>query len=57
MDYTNNLPLDGFDFAAWEVGASLPIKAYRIYTFLVKRRGEFVWVPYSLDEINNLMGN
>ena len=57
MDYTNNLPLDGFDFWAWERGRSFPGKAYRIYTFLVKRKGEFVWEPYNIDEINNLMGN
>lgn len=57
MDYTNSLPLDGFDFWAWERGRSFPAKAYRIYTFLVKREGKFVWEPYNIDEINNLMGD
>ena len=57
MDYTNSLPLDGFDYWAWERGHSLPAKPYKIYTFLVKRRGQFVWEPYNIDEISNLMGN
>ena len=57
IDYTNNLPLDGFDFWAWERGRDFPGKAYRIYTFLVKRKREFVWEPYNIDEINNLMGD
>ena len=57
MDYTNNLPLDGFDYWAWERGYNIPNKPYKIYTFLVKRREQFVWVPYDIDYISNLMGN
>lgn len=56
VDYANGLPLDGFDFWAWEKGRSFPAKVYPIYTFLVKRKGNFVWEPYSKDEISNLMG-
>ena len=56
VDYANGLPLDGFDFWAWEKGRSLPAKVYPIYTFLVKRKDKFVWMPYSKDEISNLMG-
>jgi len=50
------IPLDGFDFSAWERGYSFPKKVYKVYTFLVKRRGQFVWSPYNIEEIKNLMG-
>ncbi len=57
LDYETNLPLDGFDFWAWERGRHFPKKSYKLYTFLVKRRGQFVWEPYSGEYIDNLMGN
>jgi len=57
MDYTNSLPIDGFDYWAWERGMSLPNKMYKVYSFLVKRRDNFVWEPYNIDEIKNMMGN
>ena len=57
LDYRTNLPIDGFDYWAWERGYSLPKKPYKIYTFLVKRREQFVWAPYDIGEIKNLMGN
>jgi hypothetical protein len=57
VDYVNNVPLDGFDFYAWERGWILPKKPYRINTFLVKEGEEFVWKPYSLEEIKNIMGD
>lgn len=56
-DLRNNVPLDGFDFWAWERGRKLPQRPYTIYTFLIKDAGgNFVWKPYLLEEINNLMG-
>ena len=57
-DFLNGgIPLDGFDFWAWERGYNIPKKPYKIFSFMIKRDGEFVWYPYSLEEINNLMGN
>ena len=56
-DIQNGILLDGFDFWALERGYNIPKKPYKMFSFMIKRDGEFVWYPYSLEEINNLMGN
>lgn len=55
-DIQNGILLDGFEFWAWERGYNIPKKSYMVFTFMIKQNGEFIWYPYSLEEINNLMG-
>lgn len=56
FDISNGIALDGFDYFMWGRGYILPKKPYPLYTFLVKEGDDFVWKPYSEDEIKNILG-
>jgi len=53
----SNVPIVGFCYWTWKRGYSFPKFPYAIFTFMVKDSdGQFVWAPYSKEEIDNLMG-
>ena len=50
------IPLNGFEYFFWKKGYTLPKMAYNAVSLLTKENGEFVWKPYSEDELINILG-